>query len=293
MPSTPEIATAANPTIRAGRAPKIMRARMSRPRWSVPKRWPRPAASCDPGGLSRFVMSCSVGSYAAIQDAPSAATITIITTTRPKRAVRRRARRRANRAHSRGAGARPAERSMARLSGTLIVAGSVRSAWTEGGLRQRRPGSAPADNPFGLRPEDNPFGSAGVGSGYPSSQPNPRVEVGVEDVNDQIDEHEGGREEEDRRLHHRIVAVVDGLDRQSADARPGEDRLGDDRAAEQRAQLDPDDGHDRDGGVFEGVLPDDGWIAHALGPRRPDVGLAQHLEHARARQPRDARGRER
>src|SRR6266508_2462900 len=154
----------ANPTISAGRAPKIIRARMSRPRWSVPKRWARPAASCDPGALSRFVMSCSVGSYPAIHDAPNAATITIITTTRPKRAVRRRARRRANRAHSRGAGARPAARSTARLSGTLIGAGSVRPARTGLGLRHARPGSAPADNPFGLSPADNPFGSVPAGS---------------------------------------------------------------------------------------------------------------------------------
>src|SRR6266545_203855 len=274
IPSTPEIATAANPTMSAGRAPKIIRARMSRPRWSVPKRWARPAASCDPGALSRFVMSCSVGSYPAIHDAPNAATITIITTTRPKRAVRRRARRRANRAHSRGAGARPAARSTARLSGTLIGAGSVRPARTGLGLRQARPGFGLADNPSGFvvagsvrpartggglrqmrpgsAPADNPFGSVPAGAWGPSSKPNPRVEVGVEHVYDQIGAHEGGREGDDCRLHHRVVAVVDGVDRQAADARPGEDRLGDDRASEQRAQLDPDDGHDRDRGVLEG-----------------------------------------
>ena len=33
-------------------------------------------------------------------------------------------------------------------------------------------------------------------------------------------------------------------------------------------------------------------LADALGARRADVVLAEHLEHARAREPRDARGRE-
>src|SRR2546422_635360 len=90
-----------------------------------------------------------------------------------------------------------------------------------------------------------------------SSQSNSRVEVGVDHVDEEVDEDKRRREEEHRRLHHRIVAVVDRLDRQAADTRPGEDRLGDDGAPEQRAELDPDDGHDRDRGVLEGVLPDD------------------------------------
>src|SRR3989441_2702508 len=303
IPSRPEITTAANPTISAGRAPKMILARMSRPRWSVPRRWARPAASCEPGGLNRFVISCSIGSYAASHGAPSAATTTAMTTTRPKSAVRRRARRRANTAHSRRAGLRPAARSRVRaLIGTLIVAMSGRPAQTESGLRKARPGSVgagavrPARSEGGLgekRPGSDVAraGGSAVGTAV-SSQSDPRVEVGVEQVHDQVDEHERGREEKDRRLHHRVVAVVDRLNRQAADARPGEDRLGDDRAAEQRAKLDPDDGHDRDRGVLERVLPNDRRTAHAFGPRRADVVLAQHLEHARPRQPRDAGGRE-
>ena len=35
-----------------------------------------------------------------------------------------------------------------------------------------------------------------------------------------------------------------------------------------------------------------GGLAHALGARRADVVLAEHLEHPRAREPRDARGGE-
>ena len=40
------------------------------------------------------------------------------------------------------------------------------------------------------------------------------------------------------------------------------------------------------------MLPHDGTDAHALGPRRSDVVLVQHLEHSRAGQPRDPRGGE-
>ena len=48
------------------------------------------------------------------------------------------------------------------VAGT-VVAGTVSPALTEGGLRQVRPGSASADNPFG--PADNPFGRADNASG--------------------------------------------------------------------------------------------------------------------------------
>src|SRR6266480_2254958 len=266
MPRSPEIATAAKPTISAGRAPKTIRARMSRPRWSVPRTWTRPAGPNDPGGRSRLVMSCSTGSHVVSHGAPSAPTTTSPTTTSPKSAVRRRARRRRKTTHSRRAGARAAGSAIA-PAGTLICRG-VREAvahrgWPETGARRLR-----------------------------SSQADPRVEVRVEHVHDEVDEDERGGEQEDRRLHHGIVAVVDRLHRQAPDPRPREDRLGDHRAAEERAELDPDDRDDRDRGVLERVLPDDRGVAHALGPRRPDVVLVQHLEHPRACEPRDARGRE-
>ena len=47
-----------------------------------------------------------------------------------------------------------------------------------------------------------------------SSQPDAGVEVRIEDVDDDVDEDERRGEQEDGRLHHRVVAVVDGLHRQ-------------------------------------------------------------------------------
>src|SRR5947209_5951440 len=51
-----------------------------------------------------------------------------------------------------------------------------------------------------------------------SSEPDARVEVGVDDVDDEVDEDEGGGEEEHRRLHDGVVAVVDGLHREAPHA---------------------------------------------------------------------------
>src|SRR5207244_275451 len=113
-----------------------------------------------------------------------------------------------------------------------------------------------------------------------SLRPYAGVEIRVQDVHDEIDEDERRGQKEDRRLHDRIVAVVDGLHAEASHPRPRKDRLRDDRAAQQRAQLDSDDGHDGNRGVLEGVLPHDGRIAHALGASGPDEILAQDIEHA-------------
>src|SRR5207302_9871643 len=61
------------------------------------------------------------------------------------------------------------------------------------------------------------------------SWPSPGVEDAVEQIDHEVDHDEDDRGEEDRALHDRVVTVVDGLDGEAADPRPGEDRLGDDR----------------------------------------------------------------
>src|SRR5688500_6348444 len=56
-------------------------------------------------------------------------------------------------------------------------------------------------------------GSAGTDAG---------IEDAIDHVYDEIEHDEHRRRQEDARLHHRIIAVVDRLDRQPSDARPGE-----------------------------------------------------------------------
>src|SRR5262245_44196709 len=66
----------------------------------------------------------------------------------------------------------------------------------------------------------------GAGAATASAGADARVEEAIHQVDGEVhgDEHE--RREEDRALHDGIVAVVDRLDRQPPDPRPGEDGLG-------------------------------------------------------------------
>ncbi len=76
-----------------------------------------------------------------------------------------------------------------------------------------------------------------------------------------------------------VVAVRDGLDREAADAGPGEDGFGDDCAGEERAELQAQDGDDGDHGVAQGVAVDDGALGQAFGAGGADVVLAELFEH--------------
>src|SRR5579862_7670607 len=49
---------------------------------------------------------------------------------------------------------------------------------------------------------------------------NPRVEIGVQDVDEEIDEHEDGGDHQDHPLDHGVVTLVDRVEHQLADARP-------------------------------------------------------------------------
>src|SRR4051812_17782342 len=121
----------------------------------------------------------------------------------------------------------------------------------------RRPGAgagaAPAGGGGGGAGAAGARGGGGPGGGGvvrpgsgPPRQSDPRVEVAVEDVDHEVDQHEPGRDHQYRRLHDAVVAVGDRVDEQPPDARPREDGLDDHGAAEQRAELEPDDRHDRD-----------------------------------------------
>src|SRR5713101_7588102 len=100
--------------------------------------------------------------------------------------------------------------------------------------------------------------SAGAGAG---------IEEAIEEVDGEVDgdEHQGS--DEHRALDHRVVAVVDGLDSEPADAGPGEHRRRHDGAAQERAELERRDRQDRDRGVLQRVLGDYDGFAEPLGTR--------------------------
>src|SRR5438067_2283869 len=117
-----------------------------------------------------------------------------------------------------------------------------------------------------------------------SGYPDPWVEPAVGQVDQEIDQDDGGGQDEDGGLDDWVVAVDDRLDREQADARPGEDGLDDDRPAEDVAKLEADDRDQRNQGVAQPVPTQHRKLAQALGSGGPHIVLGQHLEHARTDQ---------
>src|SRR5439155_9119824 len=93
--------------------------------------------------------------------------------------------------------------------------------------------------------------------GAGSARADARIEEAIDEVDDEVDHDEQHGGDEHRALHDGIVAVVDRLDREPADAGPGKHGLGHDGAAEQGAELQAGDRDDRHRGVLQRVLDDD------------------------------------
>src|SRR5262249_22182332 len=122
------------------------------------------------------------------------------------------------------------------------------------------------------------------------------VEPGVEQVDGEVDQHEGQRDDEHATLHEGEIPREDALHHEESHARPGEDRLREDGAAQQVARLHAHHGDDGNQRVLETVTEEDARLHEALGARGPDVVLIEDLEHGAARQARDdgeRRGRQR
>src|SRR5215510_14648237 len=114
----------------------------------------------------------------------------------------------------------------------------------------------------------------------PSAVSDARVQDGIGQVHQQVDDDVGGRDEEDRALHQREVLVQDPADDEPAEARPAEDGLDDDGAGQEVPELQAEDGHHRDGGVLQAVADHHRPPGQPLRPGRADVVLAEHLQHA-------------
>src|SRR5574337_174596 len=99
-----------------------------------------------------------------------------------------------------------------------------------------------------------------------SAVPDARVEEGVADVHDEVHHEEDEGEDQDRRLDHEVVMVLDGVDPPGAHPVPGEDRLGDHRPGQEAAYLEPDDGGHRQPGVAHDVAGIHPPLGETLGP---------------------------
>src|SRR5262249_60618785 len=100
-------------------------------------------------------------------------------------------------------------------------------------------------------------GRASVAATTRSAGADAGIEDAIEHVDGEVDDDEERGRDEDHALHDGIIAVVDRLDGQPSHSGPREHGLGDDGAPEERAELQPGDGHDRRRGVLERVLGDD------------------------------------
>ena len=125
-----------------------------------------------------------------------------------------------------------------------------------------------------------------------SPQPDPRVQVGVEHVDDDVRGHHDDGEEEDRPEDE--AEVERGQDRvgeQEPDALQVEDELDDREAADEPREGEAEDG-DRDvERVAPRVASDDLRLGDALRARGPDVVEVHHLEHGVAHVAQDHRDR--
>ena len=122
----------------------------------------------------------------------------------------------------------------------------------------------------------------------------PRVDRRIQDVQQEVDQHDRRAGEDHDPGHHRDVDVAAGdrLHGLVPEPREPEDGLDVDRDAEGRAHVHPDHGQDRQPGVRERVPPDDSRLGGALRPRGADVGLPEDLDHPRPDDPRVERHEE-
>src|SRR3954471_3021752 len=120
----------------------------------------------------------------------------------------------------------------------------------------------------------------------PSGQPDPRIEDRVEDVGDQVEQHDDGGADDQPAQHDVDVVVADAvLEQVAAHAVPDEDGLGDDGGPEQGADTEGDDRGQWDERVAQPVLPDGAPEGQALGAGQPHVVRAEDVEHRGALEP--------
>src|SRR6266446_1532175 len=156
------------------------------------------------------------------------------------------------------------------------------------GLWGARYGANTAVKTSAARTMPGNHGSESLGTGTPD----PRVEIAVQHVHEEVARQVERAQHEHAGLHDRIVARGDRLEDQPSEARPGEHGLGDDGAAEELHEQHDGEGDDGQQRVLQSVLPEHHLLVQSLEARELDVVGAEHLEHCRAREAEDRGGGE-
>src|SRR5881296_1610603 len=116
---------------------------------------------------------------------------------------------------------------------------------------------------------------------------NPRIDVRVQEVCAEIDEHVCRGDQQYAALYQREVACQNGVDHHETDTRPAEYRLDVNCARQQKPRLQPEDGRHRHQNVSKCMLADHRPVGEPLRTGRADVILADHIEHAGPGEPGD------
>src|SRR6266850_6657598 len=230
------------PTSSEMRVPWMTRLSMSRPSWSVPRRWSQL------GRAKVWVWSLAIGLWGASTSAKRAVTSSMATIATPTSAVvlRRSRRKPCTRGDSeRSAGAPHATR------GTVVTSASLR-----------------------LPPR---MGCMVMG---PSGVPDPRIQERVAQVHEEVHHDESERRQQGEALHLLVVPRNDRVDAEGAEPRHGEECLHHDRAADEEPHLQAHHGHGGDQRVLQRVLEHHRPLAQALGARGGDVFRADDFQHA-------------
>src|SRR5215467_8781419 len=110
----------------------------------------------------------------------------------------------------------------------------------------------------------------------------PRVEERVEQVDEEVHEHEASRDEHRGARYHEVIAGVDRVDGEEAEPGNLEDVLDDERATDERSHVEAADGDESEGGGSQGVAQEDPPRGQALGTRHRDEVLLQRRDHVTA-----------
>src|SRR4030042_1979791 len=112
--------------------------------------------------------------------------------------------------------------------------------------------------------------------------PNPRIDVSIDHVDDQIDQNVEKTEDENRPLDHRVVPGEDGIHNEPPHPGPGENRLRQDSAPEKEPELESNDRYDGNESVRESMFDHDDRLSQPLRSRRGSVVLGKGFHHGGA-----------
>jgi hypothetical protein len=108
---------------------------------------------------------------------------------------------------------------------------------------------------------------------------NPRIEIPIGEIDDEIDENDHYGDEKNDPLDDREIPLADGFKDQPPNSGQMEYIFNDNRACKKVPRLKADDRNHGNEGVSEGMLVDHHSFRYPLASGRPDIILSQNLKH--------------